>query len=168
MRRLAAWLSSRPVRAIARFGLGATFVYAAVAKISDPPAFAHEVFNYRLLPGAAVNALALWLPWIELVAGIAVLAGFWQKPSIGILSVLLVVFIGGISINLARGRAIDCGCFGGKPTRTEAERLFDMKAVIARDVGLLLLAAVAVRPLREREPAAMPAPAALRAPGQSR
>jgi uncharacterized membrane protein YphA (DoxX/SURF4 family) len=168
MSRIAGWLSLPAVRAVARFGLGATFVYAAVAKIADPPAFAHEVFNYRLLPGAAVNALALWLPWIELVAGIAVLAGVWQKPAIAILSALLVVFVVAISINLARGRAIDCGCFGGKPTLSEAQRFFDMKAVIARDVGLLLLAGIAVRPVRRREPAAVASSPAVQAPGQSR
>jgi uncharacterized membrane protein YphA (DoxX/SURF4 family) len=115
-----------------------------------------------------VNALALWLPWIELVAGIAVLAGLWNKPAIAILSVLLVVFIAAISINLAKGRAIDCGCFGGKHTLTDAERFFDMKVVIARDVGLLLLAGIVVRPVRRREPAAVASSPAVQAPGQSR
>lgn len=159
MTRIWNWLASPTVRAIARFGLGATFVYAAVAKIADPPSFAHEIFNYRLLPDVAVNALALWLPWIELLAGIAVLAGLWRKPSGVILSALLVVFIGALSINLARGRAIDCGCFGGKVTTTDAQRFFDMKVAIARDVGLLLLAGIALRPVRKLEPAGVIAPA---------
>ena len=165
MSRLRAFLASPVVRAIARFGLGATFVYAAVAKIADPPSFAHEVFNYRLLPGFAVNALALWLPWIELLAGIAVLSGFWPRGGTAILSAFLVVFIVAISINLARGRAIDCGCFGGKVTTSDAQRFFDMKVVIARDVGLLILAAIAIgsgRP-REREAPVSVSPGASRA-----
>ena len=162
MSRLRAWLASPVARAIARFGLGATFVYAAVAKIADPPSFAHEVFNYRILPGFAVNALALWLPWIELLAGIAVLAGFWPRGATALLSAFLVVFIVAISVNLARGRAIDCGCFGGKVTTTDAERFFDMKVVVARDIGLLILAAISVGRGRESEPSEASATAATR------
>jgi uncharacterized membrane protein YphA (DoxX/SURF4 family) len=149
--RLRAFLASPVVRAVARFGLGATFVYAAVAKIADPPSFAHEVFNYRILPGFAVNALALWLPWVELLAGIAVLSGFWFRGGTALLSAFLVVFIAAISINLARGRAIDCGCFGGKVTTSDAQRFFDMKVVVARDIGLLLLAAIALQSGRPRD-----------------
>ena len=151
MSRLRAFLASPVIRAIARFGLGATFVYAAVAKIADPPSFAHEVFNYRILPGVAVNALALWLPWIELLAGIAVLSGFWPRGGVALLSAFLVVFIVAISINLARGRAIDCGCFGGKVTTSDAQRFLDMKVAVARDIGLLILAAIAVQSGRPRE-----------------
>jgi len=149
--RVRAFLASPVVRAVARFGLGATFVYAAVAKIADPPSFAHEVFNYRILPGFAVNALALWLPWIELLAGIAVLSGFWPRGGVALLSAFLVIFIVAISINLARGRAIDCGCFGGKVTTSDAQRFFDMKVVVARDVGLLILAAIALQSGRRSE-----------------
>jgi putative oxidoreductase len=37
---------------------------------------------------------------------------------------------------------VDCGCFGtSKVQKTDAERLRDMKIAIARDVGLLILAA---------------------------
>jgi hypothetical protein len=44
-----------------------------------------------------------------------------------------------------------------------------MKVAIARDVGLLLLAGIALRPARKREPAAAIASTdALRAPEQSR
>ena len=130
--------------------LAAFFVVAAFAKIADPPGFAHEVHNYRLLPAVAVNALALLLPWLELAAATALFLGFWRREAAGLLALLLVVFIGALSINLARRHPVDCGCFGVSTVeRTEDERLADMKLAILRDVGLLALAAQILAATRE-------------------
>jgi len=134
-RLLSPWLTIR-----VQFVLAALFVVAGISKIADPPGFAHEVHNYRLLPGGAVNALALWLPWLEVVTGLALFLGRARRAAATILGILLVVFIGALSINLARRHPVDCGCFGtSKVTRTEAQRLDEMKLAIARDVGMLLL-----------------------------
>ena len=134
---LSPWLTIRT-----QFVLAAFFVVAAFAKIADPPGFAHEIHNDRLLPAAAVNALALVLPWLELLAAAALFVGFWRHEAAGLLALLLVVFIGALSINLARRHAVYCGCFGvSTAERTEAERFSDMKLAILRDVGLLALAA---------------------------
>lgn len=144
---LSPWLTVR-----CQFLLAALFVVAGVAKIADPPAFAHEIHNYRLLPGGAVNALALVLPWLEVVAGVALFLGVFRRTAAGVVALLLIVFIGAIGINLAKGRPIDCACFGvSKAAKTDAQRLNDMKLVILRDVGMLLLAGqilLATRPAR--------------------
>ncbi len=136
-RLLSPWLTIR-----VQLALGAIFIAAAVAKIADPPGFAHEVYNYRLPPGGAVNAMALVLPWLEILVGLALILGFWRRTAAGIVGLLLAIFIGALSINLARGRPIDCGCFSvSKVPRTESERLADMKLAIARDAGMLAMVA---------------------------
>ena len=133
---LSPWLTVR-----IQFVLAAFFVVAAAAKIADPPGFAHEIHNYRLLPAAAVNAFALTLPWLELLTGLVLFFGLWSRAAAGVFALLLVVFIGALSINLARDHPVDCGCFGTtKVERTDAERLADMKLAVLRDVGLLALA----------------------------
>lgn len=115
---------------------------AALPKIADPPAFAHLIYNYRLLPGGLVNALALVLPWVELLAGLALILGVWKKEAAVVAAVLLLVFIVAIGINLARGHAVDCGCFDVRSAgKSRDELLAEMKWVLLRDVGLLLLAA---------------------------
>jgi uncharacterized membrane protein YphA (DoxX/SURF4 family) len=142
------------VRRIARLVVAGVFLYAGAMKIADPPGFAHEVFNYKLLPPGAVNVVALWLPWIEVVSGVALLAGFRRKAAAGILGALLLAFLFGLSVNLARGRPVDCGCFGGaKAPRTDAERLAEMRLAIGRDLLLLLL----LVPAATRKPAVEPA-----------
>jgi uncharacterized membrane protein YphA (DoxX/SURF4 family) len=162
-RLLSPWLTVR-----AAFVLAAVFVVAGIAKIADPPQFAHEVHNYALLPESAVNALALLLPWIEVIAGVFLFLGVWRRAAAGILGVSLLVFIVALSINLARGRAVDCGCFGGAHApRTTAERLLDMKLAIVRDVGLLLLVALVIRPSHSRESDDAPASSRVPAVGQT-
>jgi len=118
------------------------FVVAALPKIADPPAFAHMIYNYRLLPGGLVNVLALVLPWVELFAGLALILGVWKKEAAVVAAVLLLVFIVAIGINLARGHAVDCGCFDVRSAvKSREELLAEMKWVLLRDLGLLLLAA---------------------------
>ena len=134
---LSPWVTVR-----AQFLLAAFFVVAGIAKIVDPPGFAHEIHNYRLVPGGLVNAMALVLPWLEVVAGVALFFGVAVRTSARIIGVLLVVFIAALSVNLARKHPVDCGCFGTSTVqKTDAQRLSDMKWAIARDVGLLLLVA---------------------------
>jgi uncharacterized membrane protein YphA (DoxX/SURF4 family) len=124
-----------------QIALGAVFVASAIPKLMDPPGFAHMIYNYRLLPGAIVNGFALVLPWIELLVGVLLVLGAWRREAALVAVVLLVVFLGAIGWNLARGHAIDCGCFDVRSAgKTPGELLTDMKRVMLRDVGLLLLA----------------------------
>jgi putative oxidoreductase len=129
------WLTVR-----VQLALGAIFVAAAIPKIADPPSFAHMIYNYRLLPGGLVSLAALWLPWVELLAGGALILGVWRRGAAILIGLLLVLFIAAVAINLARGHAIDCGCFDVREAgKTEAQRLADMRWVLLRDTGMLLL-----------------------------
>lgn len=123
-----------------RIALGAVFVVAAVSKISDPPTFAHMIYNYRLVPGWWINALALVMPWVELLCGVALIAGFWRRSAASILGVLLVVFMIAIGINIARDNAVNCGCFNLESLqRNHADLIREMWWVLLRDVGLLAM-----------------------------
>jgi len=65
----------------------------------------------------------------------------------GVVLALLVTFIIAISINLARGNAIDCGCFDPSASgKSYEERIQDMWIVIARDVGMLVMCLGVRRP----------------------
>ena len=131
------WLTIR-----IQIALGIIFVVAALPKIVDPPSFAHMIYNYHLLPGALINFMALVMPWIELLCGLALILGIWQGTARSIIGALLITFVLAIAINLARGNAIDCGCFDvSAANKTREERLADMRWVILRDLGMLLMVA---------------------------
>ncbi|MEA2164919.1 MAG: hypothetical protein QOK37_3046 [Thermoanaerobaculia bacterium] len=129
------WLTVR-----VQIALGAIFVIAAWPKIADPPSFAHMIYNYRLVPGSLINFSALVMPWIEMLAGLALILGVWKSAARNVVGAMLVIFIIAISINLSRDNAIDCGCFNVSDRgKSHEQRIFDMKADIARDLGMLLL-----------------------------
>jgi putative oxidoreductase len=131
------WLTVR-----VQIALGVFFVAAALPKLVDPPSFAHMIYNYRLVPGAFVNLMALVMPWLELLAGLALIFNIWTRASAALIGALLLVFVVAISLNLARGNAIDCGCFDvSAANKTVAERLAAMRLDVLRDLGMLLMVA---------------------------
>jgi uncharacterized membrane protein YphA (DoxX/SURF4 family) len=131
------WLTVR-----VQIALGAIFVAAALPKIADPPSFAHMIYNYRILPAALVNITALTMPWLELLTGLALVLGVWTRPARTIIAAMLLIFIVAIGFNLMRDNAIDCGCFDlSAAGKTHEERLHDMRIVILRDIGMLLMVA---------------------------
>lgn len=131
------WLTVR-----VQIALGAIFVVAALPKVVDPPSFAHMIYNYRLVPGAAVNALALVMPWVEILAGLALILGVWPREAAALTGFLLLVFIAAIGFNLVRGHAVDCGCFDVHSAgKSREELLNEMRWVLIRDAAMLLLVA---------------------------
>jgi len=100
--------------------VGAVFVFAGLTKIVDfqpfrfldPMDFARDIDNYKILPWGICVALALYLPWLEVICGIALIFRRWYSGALTILFALLVVFIGASIAAKTRGIDITCGCFG--------------------------------------------------------
>ena len=95
-----------------RLVVGFLFVFASIGKIAQPAEFAKAILNYHLLPISLVNVFAIGLPWVELVAGLLLLSGLFVRGSSLLLAFLLSLFTLAISISIARGLDISCGCFG--------------------------------------------------------
>lgn len=135
------WLRHPWFTLAVRLVLGLTFFAAALPKLSDPPGFAKAIWAYQLVPPALLNPMALVLPWLELLCALALLTGVWLRAAALWVGALLLAFCVALTLNLARHHPVDCGCFGATAPRTDAERLADMRWVLLRDLGLLLLAA---------------------------
>ncbi|MBU1230533.1 MAG: DoxX family membrane protein [Proteobacteria bacterium] len=94
-----------------RIYLGGVFVYASVYKIGYAAEFAETIASYQIVPALAVNAVALALPWLELICGAMLVAGVRVRTVSAILAGLLAVFCLAVALNLLRETPIDCGCF---------------------------------------------------------
>ena len=97
----------------ARLLLAAVFLYAAYTKLRQPwLVFAMAIDSYQLLPPWAVLFLARTIPWLELVLGILLLAGYQLRYVATFASGLLAVFFAVMLRSYLKGLSIDCGCFG--------------------------------------------------------
>jgi len=102
----------------ARIVLGSIFVYASFDKMANPGAFLKIIENYRILPVQLANPLAIFLPWLEFLTGLFLIAGKWEKGALLIYNILMIIFVIGLSQALIRGLDISCGCFSVKPSST--------------------------------------------------
>lgn len=95
-----------------RYLLAFVFLTASAPKLLARADFEAALANYGLLPPRLVPAVARWLPRLELACAAALFGGV-ALTAVGLtLAGLLLLFAGAISINLARGRRIECGCSG--------------------------------------------------------
>jgi Methylamine utilisation protein MauE. len=92
--------------------IGGIFIYAGVIKAMDPVAFANDIDNYKILPWPLTVRLAFYLPWLEILCGLAVILGLMYRGGLLILTALISIFIAASVIAKARGLDITCGCFG--------------------------------------------------------
>jgi putative oxidoreductase len=125
-------LAATPIRRGAQVLLGALFVWAALAKIGDVSSLAREVHNFRLVPLWSENLVAMMVPWVELVAGLALLTGLRARAGAWVAGAMLVAFTVGIAYAMARGLNFECGCFGtGSSTHVGWGKLGENVAMLA-------------------------------------
>jgi uncharacterized membrane protein YphA (DoxX/SURF4 family) len=96
---------------IARLAIGWLFLFGALHKLRDMPAFSGVLAAYRLLPAAFVATAAWLVALVEVVIGIGALL---QSLAAYLAAIaLLGGYAVAMAVNLLRGRRfIDCGCGG--------------------------------------------------------
>ncbi len=137
------WLGNPLVDLALRILLGGVFVWAALPKLMDPPAFAKTLHGYALFPAWSIHPMALSVPMLELLCGSLLVLGVWVRAMVAQLTLLLMAFILSLSINLYREHPVDCGCFGSSTVqKSQDELLADMRFDVYRDFALLGLCAL--------------------------
>lgn len=119
----------------ARWVLGLTFIYASIHKILSPADFARIVYGYGLFPEILINLIAIIIPFLELVAGFALIIGVYPRSAAIAINGLLAAFIAVLAINLIRGHEFDCGCFSANQSGYSSSP----EVTIARDIFYLAL-----------------------------
>lgn len=114
MNTLFAWKGHPWVSLPLRVYLGTIFLIACWHKILDPASFALDVATYQILPLELVNLTALILPWLELIAGILLIAGFRTRAAALLIAGMMAVFTVAIIIALSKDLVMSCGCFASQ------------------------------------------------------
>ncbi|HQY31233.1 MAG TPA: MauE/DoxX family redox-associated membrane protein, partial [Thermomicrobiales bacterium] len=121
---------------LARLGLAAVFVVAAIGKLMDLSGSAQAMGNFGV-PARFTRLTGTALPILELIVAVFLIpvgTAFWAAL-LGTL--LLLGFIAGISNLLRKGEAPDCHCFGAIHSEPVG------KATLVRN-GLFLVLAIVI------------------------
>ena len=125
------------VGTVFRLALGAVWLWAGWAKLTDPRGFVQAVRAYDATPEWLSKAIGYGLPILEICLALMLIAGVITRIAAAASGVLLLVFLVGIVQAAIRGLKLDCGCFGGGGA-TQGSTTYTLD--ILRDVGLLVLA----------------------------
>lgn len=100
------------IQRLLRLFLGVLMLWAAISKLVHPADFLDSIHAYQFpLPQFLLRFAAVVLPWVELLCGLLLVAGYWVKPALVLLALLLATFALATGQAWARGLDISCGCF---------------------------------------------------------
>ncbi len=122
--------------------VGGIFIYAGVIKALDPVRFSNDIDNYKILPWTIGVGLAFYLPWLEILCGLALVARVLYRGGLSILTALIGIFIAATIAAKIRGLDITCGCFG------HASKTWSFSTHLALDSVLLIFLLLLLRSAR--------------------
>jgi hypothetical protein len=122
--------------------VGGIFIYAGVIKALDPVHFANDIDNYKILPWTIGVGLAFYLPWLEILCGLALVGRVLYRGGLSILTALIGIFIAATIAAKIRGLDITCGCFG------HASKTWSFSTHLALDSVLLIFLLLLLRSAR--------------------
>jgi hypothetical protein len=129
--RLAYWISLLIV---------AMVLLSGYHKMLHPADFSLAVYRFHLLPDVMVNAVSLYVQWVEIVCAVILLfVPKYRVAALWIVLILLAMFTSGIIVNLAHDSSFSCGCFSSSPLAKPMDWLN-----VARNVGLIALVILAL------------------------
>jgi uncharacterized membrane protein YphA (DoxX/SURF4 family) len=111
--------------------LGLVFMASAIPKLRHPRGFVLVVVEYRVLPPHLSRLYARLVPPLEFLVALLVLTGTAVRSAAVVMALLLLSFIVAVGINVARGRDLDCHCFGPTMARPIG------RGLVLQDLGLL-------------------------------
>jgi len=111
--------------------IGGLFIYAGILKALDPMRFAVDIDNYKTVPWFIGVRLAFYLPWLEILCGLALITRRLYLGGLSILAALTSIFIMASVVAKARGLDITCGCFG------HASKNWSFSTHLALDLAIL-------------------------------
>jgi putative oxidoreductase len=91
---------------------GLVLIVASIGKLQHPYQFLIAVYNYHIIGPPLGRYFAMILPYVELVAGIALVGGVFIWGALTLLVCLTLVFLYAICAVLIRHMTVNCDCFG--------------------------------------------------------
>jgi uncharacterized membrane protein YphA (DoxX/SURF4 family) len=97
-----------------RLALGGFFAWSGWTKVfrSGLDDFTRAVGNYKIVYSPWDAVVAYTIPWVEMVVGVCLIAGWWKRGALLVLAGLVGFFAAGVGHAWNKGLDIACGCHG--------------------------------------------------------
>lgn len=130
-----------------RIVLGLWFLLLGCEKIfrTGMVGFAGNVAEYRIFMDPWNLVMAYLIAWVELVAGLCLLAGWLRRGASRALTGLTLIFIFGNAQAMVLGFEPDCGCFGSWFTLSPAMKMGLLLVQLVLLVGVIVTEKVGYR-----------------------
>lgn len=140
---------------IIRLILGGLFLAAGLSKVGAPLQTLGTIYSYQIvLPDWIASTIAYSLPWMEILLGLAMLAGLWLPVTTGWIAAMLAMFALLTAQAWWRGLPIDCGCVDLSTLHPALAALSTPGGATLRNIVLLALCSTlfALTKARNRAP----------------
>jgi putative oxidoreductase len=128
-------MAAKVTLTLLRWLVGGAFLYAGALKAWETQDFATDIRHYAIIPWSdLILLLAVYLPWVEIFAGLAVVSRRLYLGGLIAITGLMLIFTGALTSAWARGLDISCGCFGREKHAIQT----NFPALLGRDLGILL------------------------------
>jgi uncharacterized membrane protein YphA (DoxX/SURF4 family) len=129
-------MRSRALLLVLRLVLGATYLVSGSAKFVSPGKASDLISSLVTIPPVFALAMSYLISCIEVVVGLALLAGLLVVPAAFVSSIFLTTAML-IGFHFA-SEPIDCGCFG-ELISTKTDSLFFVRNALLLSFSMLLL-----------------------------
>ena len=135
-----------------RLVLGGLFLAAGLSKLGAPLKVLANIYAYQIvIPDWLANTVAHALPWMEILLGLAMLAGLWLPVTAGWIAATLIFFTILTAQAWWRELPIDCGCVDLSTLHPALAALSTPGGAALRNIVLLALCAVLIRMSGEKK-----------------
>lgn len=126
------------LRLVVQLAIGIVFLLSSVGKLQNFRGFSHAVLAYRVLPAFLTNGSSWLIVALESLVAAAHLTGYFLSIALPVGLGLMASFAFAVSLNLKRGQALPCYCFGGSEAFISITTLFRLGLIALGDTLLLI------------------------------
>ena len=124
---------------VVQLAIGWVLLFSSLGKWRDPMGFARGVEDYDVLPDRPAFVFGLLLVPLETAIAVSHLTGWWISAALLFGLAMFGSFAVAVAINLKRGRALPCYCFGDRDGETLSPQTLARLLLLIAGEGLLLV-----------------------------
>jgi hypothetical protein len=123
--------------AVVQLAIGIVFLFSSEEKVRGHKSFIEGLAAYRIVPASWSGLTGILVIGFESFLAVAHVTGYLLRVGLLIGLALILCFAVAVSVNLKRGRALPCYCFGGSGSIISSATLARLAMLASGETFLL-------------------------------